>query len=483
MKKRLFFLHVIMALSISLLLCASPIMAQETDLSGTWYGTWQGGQFYWETSIFRSNIFGSYGTIYLPELGLFNQMLPVMVDGNNITFGYPGYLQITGIINGNSLSGSYIAPFPLPPYYDIVSWQAVKYVDDNIVLSDGPGPDCDDLPSLYCMGSAEYCSELVPFELAIDTAYINYPFMFESWENQFRSYLRRDLMPLIKYASSKLQCKTGEWDFGNFAPLGLADMSEADGSIPGTSIGMPDHPPGTHVNGRDIDVAYYQLYSPDNLLRAVCDHYENFMEANHCTGEPYTLDVWRTALFISFLAEHPRLRVIGVDGQVGPVLEDALDELVMADWIDADLRDSIPLKYEETDGGLGWYLHHHHHMHISMHPIQSILLSVDIMPDTLYLRSSGKYMTGYIELIEGYDVTQIDIDSVSLTVNDLTLLYAEPRITEVADYNNNGIPDLMVKFDRQAVQEMINTELTEITVNGAINGKFFQGSDTIQFIE
>jgi hypothetical protein len=484
MKKRLSFLHVILALSISLFLCASPVMAQETELSGTWYGTWQSGQFFWETSIFRINISGSYGTIYLPELGLFNNnMLSVTVDGNNITFSYPGYLEITGIVNGDSLSGSYIAPFPFPPYYDVVSWQAVKYLNNDIVPNDGPGPGCYNLPSLYCMGSAEYCSELVPFEPEIDIAYINYPQMYESWENQFRSYLGRDLMLLIKYASSKLQCKTEGWDFGNFAPLGLGDMSEADGSIPGTSIGMPGHPPGTHLNGRDIDVAYYQLYSPDNLLRAVCDHYENFMEANHCTGEPYTLDVWRTALFVSFLAEHPRLRVIGVDGKVGPVLEDALDELVLAGWIDANLRDNIPLKYEETDGGLGWYLNHHHHIHISMHPIQPILLSVDILPDTLNLSSSGQYITGYIELIEGYDVTQIDIDSVSITVNDFTVIYAEPEISEVADYNNNAIPDLMVKFDRQAVQEIINTELTEITVTGSINGKFFQGSDMIRFIE
>jgi hypothetical protein len=143
-------------------------------------------------------------------------------------------------------------------------------------------------------------------------------------------------------------------------------MSEEDGSTPGTNIGDLRHPPGTHEHGNDIDTAYYQLFSPDNLVRPVGDSYIGTENQNHLVGDPYALDVWRTALFIAYLSEHPHLRVIGVDGQIGLILEPALNQLVTLGWIDQDLLDSIPLAYEVTNQGHGWFFHHHHHMHISM---------------------------------------------------------------------------------------------------------------------
>ena len=217
-------------------------------------------------------------------------------------------------------------------------------------------------------GGVDDCTELIPFEPAEGPGYINYPVFGETWDDQVYSYLRRDYVYLIKYATAKVECKTADWDYGNFAPLGLGDMSEEDGSIPGTSIGQPRHPPGTHEDGKDIDTAYYQLFSPDNLLRAVGDHYIGTTDQLHLVAEPYALDRWRTALYIAYLSEHPNLRVIGVDGQVGLVLEATLDELVTLGWIDEELRASIPLVYELVDEGLGWYYYHHNHMHISMLP-------------------------------------------------------------------------------------------------------------------
>ena len=35
----------------------------------------------------------------------------------------------------------------------------------------------------------------------------------------------------------------------------------------GTAIGSPGHPQGTHVNGNDIDLAYYQVNTANNYLR------------------------------------------------------------------------------------------------------------------------------------------------------------------------------------------------------------------------
>lgn len=117
----------------------------------------------------------------------------------------------------------------------------------------GPGPACTSLPARDCTGTT--CGQLVSFNPRTNTAWDDYPINGETAANQFRSYLRRDLMMLVGYATSKTSCKSAAWTAGNGGALGLGDMSEANGAIPKTSINDPGHPPGTHVNGYDIDLA------------------------------------------------------------------------------------------------------------------------------------------------------------------------------------------------------------------------------------
>ena len=83
-------------------------------------------------------------------------------------------------------------------------------------------------------------------------------------------------------------------------------------------------------------------------------------------GAPDKLDVWRTALFLGAVFESPRTRVIGVDGQAGPMLLSALDTLCDSGWLSAAACSNAVLAYETTNGGAGWYFHHHHHAHISL---------------------------------------------------------------------------------------------------------------------
>ena len=139
-------------------------------------------------------------------------------------------------------------------------------------------------------------------------------------------------------------------------------MSECDGSIPGTSIGMPGHPAGTHTGGLDIDIAYYQTGTPDNRLRPVCETHIDRVEHNRCVAPPDRLDAYRTALFLEALASSAPLRVVGVDGQIGPVLESALAQLCADGVTDCT---PVPLAYETTDQGLGWFSFHQHNMHVS----------------------------------------------------------------------------------------------------------------------
>jgi hypothetical protein len=223
----------------------------------------------------------------------------------------------------------------------------------------GPGPNCV-LPPRSCVSN---CSSLTSFNPRLGTGYDDYPINGETDSNQYRSFLRRDNISVVQYAAAVVACKAAGWTSGHGAPIGLGDMSEANGAIPGTSVGAPGHPAGTHTNGLDIDVAYFQQGTVDNHLRPVCEHEAGGADQYHCVTAPDTLDVWRTALFVAALASDPAIRVIGVDGRIGPQLNVAIGELCRLGWTDACR--AVPLAFEVTDGGQGWFLFHHHNMHVS----------------------------------------------------------------------------------------------------------------------
>jgi hypothetical protein len=107
--------------------------------------------------------------------------------------------------------------------------------------------------------------------------------------------------------------------------------------------------------------------------------------------------------------------------------------------------------------------------------------TIDFDPDTLNLQSKGKWVTTYIKLPESYDVSYINVSTVVLNYQ----VHAEDHPTEIGDYDNDGIADLMVKFDRHAVEEILEVgEEVEVTVTGElIDGTQFEGTDTIRVID
>jgi len=106
--------------------------------------------------------------------------------------------------------------------------------------------------------------------------------------------------------------------------------------------------------------------------------------------------------------------------------------------------------------------------------------SMDIDPDTLNLKSKGKWITCYIEFSDGYDVSELDVGAV-----ELETISAEESPTQVGDYDGDGISDLMVKFDRQVLIEYLGGATGDVilTVTGELtDGTPFEGSDTIRVI-
>lgn len=232
----------------------------------------------------------------------------------------------------------------------------------------GPVPACSGAPAWQCSGGEAFCGQIVAFEPDTGPGYWDYAINGETNANQYRSYIRRDVMMMTKWAAWMVDCLGMSWTtFGNQEPLGLGDMSESNGAIPGTSVGQPGHPAGTHVNGRDMDVAYFQLTAPDNTLRPICEHIQGGQDQYHCVAPPDDLDVWRTALFLGLLHQSPQLRVIGVDGQAGPLIDSAITQLCANGWLNtaACSASSYAITYETTDMGRGWFQFHHHHFHMS----------------------------------------------------------------------------------------------------------------------
>lgn len=110
---------------------------------------------------------------------------------------------------------------------------------------------------------------------------------------------------------------------------------------------------------------------------------------------------------------------------------------------------------------------------------------IDFDPDTLNKasKSGENSVTVYIELPKSYDVADIDVSTVKLSTERGTVS-AQLTPTEVGDYDNDGILDRMVKFDRQAVIEIVNAgDQVKITVRGEVAEKQFEGSDTIRVVD
>jgi len=120
-----------------------------------------------------------------------------------------------------------------------------------------------------------------------------------------------------------------------------------------------------------------------------------------------------------------------------------------------------------------------------------VCATVDVKPDALNLKSRSNWITCYIELPEGYSLSDVDVSTVMLNdtipISLLDVPAPEPVPTEIGDYDSGGIPDLMVKFDRTMVSELILSKdiiggNVTLTVTGEVDGTPFEGSDSIKVL-
>jgi hypothetical protein len=115
--------------------------------------------------------------------------------------------------------------------------------------------------------------------------------------------------------------------------------------------------------------------------------------------------------------------------------------------------------------------------------LENIYAVVSFDPHMLNLQSKGKWITGYVELSEGYDVAGINVSTILL--ND-TIPVDPDGPTTIGDYDGDGIPDLMVYFNRtQFVEYMLSSGIEYGNVTLALSGKLhdwepFEGNAIIK---
>jgi hypothetical protein len=109
-----------------------------------------------------------------------------------------------------------------------------------------------------------------------------------------------------------------------------------------------------------------------------------------------------------------------------------------------------------------------------------------ISPDTLNLKSNGgkNSLTACIELPSEYDVASVDISTVKMIAEGKTLA-AQTSPSSIGDSNENGIEDLTINFDRQALTAALagkNGDI-QIKITGQLkDGSIFNAMDTIKVI-
>jgi hypothetical protein len=115
-----------------------------------------------------------------------------------------------------------------------------------------------------------------------------------------------------------------------------------------------------------------------------------------------------------------------------------------------------------------------------------VTATVDIKPETINLNREGRWITVFIALPEGYNIS--DIDRTNLFLKDPL----DPSWHVSPEWSNIECDKLMVKFDSSLVIEHLwerlwhmggNRNSIELTIEGSVNGTPFEGSDAVTIMD
>jgi hypothetical protein len=105
---------------------------------------------------------------------------------------------------------------------------------------------------------------------------------------------------------------------------------------------------------------------------------------------------------------------------------------------------------------------------------------LDIDPNSLNPGRTGRWITTYLELPAPFHVTDLDLPTVRLNGS----IAPDTSHQTVGDHDYDGIPDLTLKFDRGATQQILpEADSVDIVVTGQMtSGGLFTSNDRIRLI-
>jgi hypothetical protein len=110
---------------------------------------------------------------------------------------------------------------------------------------------------------------------------------------------------------------------------------------------------------------------------------------------------------------------------------------------------------------------------------RALAVTLDLAPNVINLKSHAPWLTAYLEP-SGFDPASIDISTVRLAGSVPT----GSRSAIVGDHNTNGIPDLMLKFPRTALDPLLTLGVNALEVTGSlVTGENFAGTDDVRVID
>jgi len=107
------------------------------------------------------------------------------------------------------------------------------------------------------------------------------------------------------------------------------------------------------------------------------------------------------------------------------------------------------------------------------------VMAMEVDPNTINAGAGGNYVSAHLEFPSGYDPAQVQLDTVLLNGT----VAASPDFFDIKDWNHNHVPDLTVKFDRDAVEASLpEGNEVPISITGLIDASCFAGTTTVRVI-
>jgi hypothetical protein len=113
------------------------------------------------------------------------------------------------------------------------------------------------------------------------------------------------------------------------------------------------------------------------------------------------------------------------------------------------------------------------------------IVTVDHGPETLNFESEEQFITTYIHIAGGFAAADIDPASVRITqVNGVPIrpLFPIEGSAALVDVDQDGVPELRVRYNRAALQDVLQPGTPEIQVEGTVSGQPFIAIWAPQFV-